>query len=185
MRLGRHLLRLIHDIDLVGAGIGLHAHVAADLHAHVVHADRVRLFMGNLDDVGMVVGQRLLAGMASLARDLGGSGFCAFPGDSGFCAFPGDSGFPDGSGVPGSFRGSGFPAHFALQGHGEDLRDEFLPGKLLAVDHVSMGNLAGRNGALHVLLHLVLSYDIPKSCHTPLLLYFEPEFLMPFWIEKQ
>ena len=63
-----HLLRLVHNVDLVGAAVGLHLNGIVDLPPHIVHADAGRFLMGHVDQVRMVPGHHLLAGVALAAR---------------------------------------------------------------------------------------------------------------------
>ena len=71
MRLLVHLLSLVHDVDLVGTGIGLNADIVVDLPADIVHGDGGRLLMGEVDDIGLVPAYGLTAGVADAA------GLCA------------------------------------------------------------------------------------------------------------
>ena len=68
LRLRCHLLRLVDNINLIGTAVGLDAHIVIDLRTDVIDTDGIRLFMCHMNNIGMVVRQRLLAGMTFLTR---------------------------------------------------------------------------------------------------------------------
>ena len=67
LRLGRHLLCLIHNIDLIRAAVRLDGDIVVDLRTDIVHADGIRLLVADVNDVRLIVRQRLLTGMTFLA----------------------------------------------------------------------------------------------------------------------
>ena len=68
LRLGRHLLCLVHNIDLIRAAVRFDGDIVVDLRTNIIYADGIGLLMADIDNVRLVVRQRLLTGMAFLTR---------------------------------------------------------------------------------------------------------------------
>ena len=66
----RHYRGLVKEFlnNLIGAAVGFDPHVIIDLRTDVVDTDGIRLFMRHMNNIGMVVRQRLFAGMTFLTR---------------------------------------------------------------------------------------------------------------------
>lgn len=71
LRLGRHLLCLVHNIDLIGTAVWLDGDIIVDLRTNIVYADGIRLLMADIDNIRLIVRQRLFTGMTFL------TGLCA------------------------------------------------------------------------------------------------------------
>ena len=59
-----HFFRLIHNIHFVAAAVWFYHNIVIDLGTDIVHPDGIRLFVGYIDDIGLIMIHRLFAGAA-------------------------------------------------------------------------------------------------------------------------
>ena len=59
-----HFFRLIHNIHFVAAAVWFYHNIVIDLGTDIVHPDGIRLFVGYINDIGLIMIHRLFAGAA-------------------------------------------------------------------------------------------------------------------------
>ena len=56
----------VHNIDLIRAAVRLDGDIVVDLRTNIIYADGIRLLMADIDNIRLIVRQRLLTGMTFL-----------------------------------------------------------------------------------------------------------------------